>query len=335
MEKNAKIFGACSCCVAAGFVYVGNLADEFSLYLASAFLACSAIFVIMPKGKKKEPTVLTLAGLKWNQEQFNHNFFLSGGVGSGKTSAIDVILDNILKRMPRVGICWCEAKGSSHERLIAAAERNGRKDDLIILEVAYDGRRAYPMQRMNLVTAGNLGPGVIARILAEISEREPGEKGKSASFFRDQLKKHVTNGIDFLQDPRINLPPTMSFLHAFLCNQNQMERLLKMIGGTYEKPKGRDGKVIEDAPEQWVPGKDPITTYWIHEYLSQPPEQWGGVSSSISNAISPFISDAVAEVFSSTEPDTCNFGRHREREDILLGLPVIVSRGKGGSDAIF
>lgn len=264
--------------------------------------------------KLKEPVVCELSGLKWNKSTFCHNFLITGAIGSGKTVAINNILDQLFTKCPEWGGIVCDNKGNYHQDLLRIAEKHGRKNDVILIEVAYEGRLAYQAQRLNLLRAGGFSSHVMASILADIASQ--GEsKGKHSDFFREQTITHIEAGIKFLE--YIEVPVTLHRLKSFLCSEYNMNSAVEkaMAGPGVKSP--------------------PIVTHWLTEFMNQPSDQIGGVRSSISNALSPFEPEQVVATFSSDLPDTVDFNEINQQKIICVLCPTSYPKAKSAINQYF
>lgn len=280
--------------------------------LGTVFTGC---VVMALKSRKKEPVVCRLSGLEWTQEELCHGTMITGAIGSGKSCALLNFVDQIFQNSPNFGGLWLDAKGSSHVDLLRIAKRHGREKDVIILEVPFEGRTAYPQQTLNLMEAGGMGPEIVAEILAEISTQGQTD-GKSAHFFRSQTVEHVSAGLRFLK--HIKKPVNAKTLQNFLCNIYEMRDVLKSLGGRTEE--GKDGR------QMFIPDDNPWADHWWNSYLGQAPEQLSGVISSISNALACFTSGPVADVFSSDS--TVDINDINNSKIICVTIPSIYPRQK-------
>ena len=204
--------------------------DGFSNYLCAIYAICAITVVLFPKREQK-PIVCALGGLRWSQDTFCHNFLISGAIGSGKSVCLLNVLDQVMRNVPSSGGLWLDNKGDSCMDLLRIAKKHGRMDDIIIIEVPFDGKRVYPPQRLNLLTAGGMTPDTVPKILADISLR--GEsKSKNSDFFHQQTCQHISGAIRFFHDTNRSL--TISALSAFLCDLENMFATVKELPGQYE-----------------------------------------------------------------------------------------------------
>jgi hypothetical protein len=268
--------------------------------LGSVFTGC---IVMAVRSRKKEPIAFSLAGLNFTRKEAAFNTLITGKIGSGKTMAAMKIMDDLFKNVPGWSGLFLDFKGDAHIDLMRLAEKHGRADDIVIIEVATDGKRKYPVQRLNLLTA--LGPDVVAPILADISMRSD-STSKNAGFFKSQCELQIEKAIKYLQHRKI--PVTMESVHEFLTVHHKTLELL----GTVE--------INSDGKKVCKPYDDSMVDHWFTGYLNQPPDQYGGVISSITNAMSPFLKAPLAEVFSSELPNTIDFKDIEEKGKILCVL---------------
>lgn len=254
-------------------------------HVAAVLLLVAASVTAFPP-KPKKPAV-RLGGLTWTREELCHSVMLTGAIGSGKTCALNALVDQVFQQFPDFGGLWLDAKGDSHAHLLRIAKKYGREKDIIMLEVPFEGRHTYPKQTMNLMEAGNMGSEVVAEIVAEISTQ--GEsKGKNSSFFRAQTVEHVAKACEFFK--ATHAPLNAKNLKDFLCDPYGMRKTLEAMG--MHTVKGPDGE------DRQIPDDNPLTDHWW-SYILQAPDQRSGVISSIANALTCFASGEVAEIFSA------------------------------------
>jgi Type IV secretion-system coupling protein DNA-binding domain len=287
--------------------------------IGGGLLAASgaALFVPWPKPKPPEPVICELAGLKWTREQFCHSWLITGKQGSGKSVAMNALLDQLFSHDQSFGGLWLDNQGDSHMNLVRIAQKHGRKDDVILIEVPFDGRRAYPEQRMNLLKAGNLGSCVMASILSDIASIGQ-SMGKHTGFFQEQTITHIEAGIRMLEYMKV--PVTLKRLKEFLCSEFNMEQAVQQC---LKSPNGSPRPVAD------------IVLHWPNEFMSQPGDQLGGVRTSLSNALSPFTTvPEVADVFASDLPDTVDFRLIEKGKIICVLCPTSYPKAKSAINTL-
>ncbi len=284
-----------------------------SPYSLSSILVLVAVATASFTGKPKK-AVVRLGGLEWTKSDLCHSVMFTGAIGGGKSTGIHALVDQVFSNFPDFGGLWLDATGDSHAHLLRIAKKHGRENDVIMLEVPFEGRHLYPKRTMNLMEAGNMGPEVMAEIVAEISTQ--GEsKGKNASFFRAQTVEHVAKAFEFLKT--IKQPVNARTLQDFLCDPFSMHQQLKALGMHIEK--------TPDGKEHQVPDDNPLTDHWWR-YLNQAPDQRSGVISSIDNALSCFSSGEVAEIFSTGS--SVDFNDINKAKIFCVTIPSIYPRQK-------
>jgi hypothetical protein len=284
--------------------------------------ACLAVVVILLRiqTRKKDPVVCKLEGLTWTQKQLSFNSIAIGSIGTGKTVFMMNILDQLFINVAGWGGLFLDAKGDAHIDLMRLAKKHGRQDDVFILEVDKD-KHAYPIQRLNLLSCGT--PELVAEIFADLSMKE--SKSKNADFFRHQTIIHIAEGIRFLQNHGLSV--TVPALYSFLCIPSFMVNQLKKLGGHVETDK--------DGNEHWVPDPSPEVDHWMHSYLNVKGEQFSGVTSSIQNALTPFLKDEVIEIFGSSLPNTVDFNDVNSGKILCVICPDSIPESKEALNQFF
>lgn len=295
--------------------------DWFIYGILGAVFTFCVVMALMPKKK----IICSLSGIGWTMNKFCHNFMIVGAIGSGKTVCVENILHQLLLNVKNCGIFWMDNKGDSHESLFRITKKHNRQNDVSVLEVPFEGRTLYSEQRLNLLTIPGIGPHITAMILADIASRAD-SKATNAGFFRTQTIRHIAKGIKFLEHKKKKV--TMFNLHDFLCSR---DRMLEMCAHQEQKDfpeRNPDGTVKMVTKTVWVPDEDPHAEHWHTHYLSQGTEQLSGVTSSIDNALSPFLEDSVARVFSSELADTVDFNDISKGKIFCVICPHTLPREK-------
>lgn len=268
------------------------------------------------KLKPQEPVVCELAGMKWTKEEFCHSWLITGKQGSGKSIAMNNILDQLFTHDPAWGGLWLDNQGDSHLNLVRIAKKHGREKDVVLIEVPYNGRRAYPEQRLNLLKAGGMNSYTMASILSDLAAHGQ-SMGKHSDFFQEQTITHIEAGIRMLEFMKV--PVTLKRLKEFLCSEFNMTRTVQ--------------DYMDVSAQSNTPVPD-VVMHWPNEFLTQPPDQIGGVRTSLSNALSPFQVPEVAHTFASDLPDSVDFRDINKGKIICVLCPVSYPKAKAAINTL-
>ncbi|RYD25601.1 MAG: hypothetical protein EOP86_27090, partial [Verrucomicrobiaceae bacterium] len=74
--------------------------------------------------------------------------------------------------------------------------------------------------------------------------------------------------------------------------------------------------------------------HFQHRFLAMPPDQFGGVTGTIGNALNPFQTPAVAEVFASTQAQSFEFADIEKGRVLCLSLPQIYPQERYALNAL-
>jgi type IV secretory pathway TraG/TraD family ATPase VirD4 len=78
-----------------------------------------------------------------------------------------------------------------------------------------------------------------------------------------------------------------------------------------------------------------LMDHFQNRFLAMPPDQFGGVTGTITNALSPFQTPAVAEVFASTNPQSFEFSRLEQGRVLCISLPQVYPQERYALNALF
>ena len=228
--------------------------------------------------------VLELGGLQWNEEDFCRGWEIDGRTGSGKTaSGVIPIIHQLKKNRPDVGILALDTKGDLSEPLARIAEAVGCQEQFVQLEVRPDDAPSTwkPSMTMNFLSDTSVPYSTYAKLLVDIATAA-GQKGGQA-FFKVSSQTAIQN--TFMALAALGRPVTVPACLEVIANINKLQELGKSLE-----------ELVQSRPEV-----DPLLRYF-REFIKQPPEQLGGIRSTVFNYLQPFATLDIAEVFCPEHP---------------------------------
>ncbi len=249
------------------------------IVVAAFWAAAGAILIAHFLRKPSTRIVLRLAGFKWTRADFCRGWLITGDTGSGKTrSGITPLLFQIFQNEPTWGGLCIDDKGLYWETLSAMAKHFGREDDLILLQVRPDGAGGswQPRQTYNLVSDRSIPYNTFAKAVVDTATSlgQAGDKG----FFRNQAQTHIATALETLRE--IGADVTLENAYHLLLDQGDLDEAMTDLASGRQTPRRRE-----------------LTEHFTNRFLSQPPEQIGGVKETIANYLQPFITPEIAQVF--------------------------------------
>jgi hypothetical protein len=228
---------------------------------------------------------LRFAGFQWTREKANRHFFFTGDTGSGKTTGMNALLADLVKRNPTLGGVVMANKGDEWFYLEWLAKKHGRQNDIIRLRPRLVGEPGKVSHRLNVTGDARLPFTTRARILvdtaAALNPRD--EKG----FFKVKGAAHIGRAFELLAD--IGRPVTATNAYDLLTSERELKAALEKL--TELDPTERRIRLAETLEQ----------TYLKHEAK----EQRAGEIGTSQNYLEYLGTAEIAEIFSSNEPDTC------------------------------
>jgi hypothetical protein len=260
--------------------------------------------LIAPPQKAKEPLVFQLGRLKWVLNDFCRGWLVTGDTGVGKTVCITVMLHGVFKNVDDWAGLGCDEKGLYWETFTKMSKRYARERDLLLLQTRPDDAPSdwKPPAKFNLLSDQRIPASMYASVIVDCAAALGGGKGDKG-FFKQQAEAHIGKGIELFR--LVGRPPSMQQLLEMLTQRPALVGMLKAL-----KQKGDAGD----------PGSIECYNHFKHNYLNQPPEQLGGVMSTIYNYLAFFANPDIAEVFGDTE-NTFDFGYLDDGAIICISMP--------------
>ena len=242
---------------------------------------------------------LVFGGVKWTEEDLCRGLEIDGRTGSGKTSSgVVPIIYQLKKNLPDIGMLALDTKGDLSEPLTAIARDLNCDRDLRQLEVRPDDAPEdwHPPFTMNLLGDLSIPSATYAKMLVDVATAA-GQKGGQA-FFKAASQTAIQNGIDLLMFK--GEPITLDNLFNTISNEAEIKSQVVKL------------KVINH------PEATRLAQYW-DEYFKQPPEQLGGVRSTIFNYLQPYLAADMVEVFCAPDP---TFDLHEIDDGKLVSVKI-------------
>ena len=284
-----------------GFIHLPEPWPAIALSVGAAFALCLILLPGSPPAWRS-PVVAKLNGMTWRMEDFCRGWLITGDTGSGKTrSGTTPLLYQVFKNCPTWGGLCIDDKGLYWETLCAMARHFNRENDLILLQVRPDGAHAdwTPTHTFNLTTDRGIPFGTYAKFVVDTASSlgQQGDKG----FFKSQAHTHIAAGLELLYE--IGADVTLENVYHVLLNQSDMEEALD------------DLATAEPTERRRLLGE-----HFTNRFLSQPPEQIGGVKETIANYLQYFLTPDIAQVFCPTE-NTFDFSDIDRGKIICIAMP--------------
>lgn len=290
--------------VAAAWHWQARLPEPWNLVAmgAGALVAFLAIMTASTKPVRRSPVVAKLGGLTWTMEDFCRGWLITGDTGSGKTrSGITPLLYQVFKNSPGWGGLCIDDKGLYWETLSEMARHFQRENDLILLQVKADPMASTgpSLHTFNLTSDRGIPFGTYAKFVVDTASSlgQQGDKG----FFKSQAHTHIAAALEVLYETGADV--TLENVYHFLLNQEDMEEALA------------DLSIAEPTERRRL-----LAEHFQHRFLSQPPEQIGGVKETIANYLQYFLTPEIAEVFCAGE-NTFGFSDIDRGKIICVAMP--------------
>ncbi len=268
-----------------------------------AALCCfgaAASLVIQLLRKPKKHIVVRLAGFSWTRDDFCRGWLITGDTGSGKTrSGITRLLYQVFQNEPTWGGLCIDDKGIYWETLSQMAKHFGREDDLILLQVRPDEAAStwQPRHTYNLTSDRSIPFNTFAKAVVDTAA-SLGQAGDKA-FFKNQAQTHIAAALETLRE--IGADVTLENAYHLLLDQSDLDEAMTDLASSHQTMRRRE-----------------LAEHFTNRFLSQPPEQIGGVKETIANYLQPFITPEIAQVF-------CAAGNSFDFADLDRGKIVCVA----------
>jgi type IV secretory pathway TraG/TraD family ATPase VirD4 len=246
---------------------------------AGALWLSAAVAIFAHFRKRTRQTVVKLAGFRWTRNDFCRGWLITGDTGSGKTrSGITPLLFQVFTNDPTWGGLCIDDKGIYWETLSEMARHFRREDDLILLQVRPDDAPARwaPRHSYNLTSDRTIPYNTFAKAVVDTASSlgQAGDKG----FFKNQAQIHIAAALETLRE--IGADVTLENAYSLLLDQGDLDEAMTDLASSHQTPRRRE-----------------LSEHFANRFLSQPPEQIGGVKETIANYLQAFITPDIAQVF--------------------------------------
>jgi type IV secretory pathway TraG/TraD family ATPase VirD4 len=249
-------------------------------YIAAVLLWMLATASLVSYFRSTGHTIVRLAGFKWKRSDFCRGWLITGDTGSGKTrSGITALLFQVFQNEPTWGGLCIDDKGLYWETLSEMARHFGREDDLILLQVRPDKQSAAawsPCHTYNLTSDRSIPYNTFAKAVVDTASSlgQAGDKG----FFKNQAQIHIAAALETLRE--IGADVTLENAYRLLLDQGDLDEAMTDLASSHQTARRRE-----------------LSDHFSNRFLSQPPEQIGGVKETIANYLQAFITPDIAQVF--------------------------------------
>jgi type IV secretory pathway TraG/TraD family ATPase VirD4 len=205
---------------------------------------------------------------------------ITGDTGSGKTrSGITRLLFQVFQNEPMWGGLCIDDKGIYWETLSRMAKHFGREEDLILLQVRPEDQSPTvwnPRQTYNLTSDLTIPYNTFAKAVVDTA-CSLGQAGDKA-FFKSQAQIHIAAALETLRE--IGADVTLENAYHLLLDQGDLDEAMTDLAAGYQTQRRRG-----------------LSEHFANRFLSQPPEQIGGVKETIANYLQAFITPEIAQIF--------------------------------------
>jgi type IV secretory pathway TraG/TraD family ATPase VirD4 len=255
------------------------IVDSTTIVVAIVCLFTAVLLIIQHLRRSTKRVVVRLGGFTWTRDDFCRGWLITGDTGSGKTrSGITRLLYQVFRNEPTWGGLCIDDKGIYWETLSQMAKHFGREDDLILLQVRPDGAAStwQPRHTYNLTSDRSIPFSTFAKAVVDTAA-SLGQAGDKA-FFKNQAQTHIAAALETLRE--IGADVTLDNAYHLLLDQSDLDEAMTDLAAGHQTMRRRE-----------------LAEHFTNRFLSQPPEQIGGVKETIANYLQPFITPEIAQVF--------------------------------------
>lgn len=245
--------------------------------------------------------ILRLGGFVWRMEDFCRGWLITGQVGTGKTAAaINTMLWEVSKNCPMWGGVCIDDKGVYWETLSGMLRHLGRADDLILLQVRPANAPSdwKPRHTFNFLDDPHLPYSAKAKIICDVAA-SLGQRTEQ-SFFRMQAQVQMEFAFRVLA--AVEHSVTLEHAYDLIVSETLMDEFMETIA---TQPT-REAKLL--------------VAHYNGNFKNQPPEQLGGVKTTLANYLKYFTDPCIAEVFCAPTSSFC-FDDLDRQKIVCVSLP--------------
>ncbi len=292
-----------------------------SIYLSTGLMLLGLFFFFYwrRKGKPAETApvygiIVKLGKFTWDMNDFCRGWSITGRTGSGKTvGAIKTLMHQVFKNCPDWGGIAVDEKGSFHEIVSEIAGKYGAGNRISCFQVRPDDAPAdwQPKAKFNLLGYPGIPWSTYAKIIVDTASSlgQSGDKG----FFRTQAQIHMEKAMELLEV--MQYPVTLENVYDLLTNKQNLADAVRALG---EELDGMLMEYVNNHPELRM--KLMLMRHFGDKYLNQPPDQLGGVISTIFNYLQYFTNPDIAEIF-CCEDESVDFREMDQGRIFVVSMP--------------
>jgi Type IV secretion-system coupling protein DNA-binding domain len=255
------------------------IVDLSTIIIAALCIAIAALLIFHRLRRATKNVVVRLAGFTWTRDDFCRGWLITGDTGSGKTrSGITRLLYQVFQNEPTWGGLCIDDKGIYWETLSQMTKHFRREDDLILLQIRPDEAAStwQPRHTYNLTSDCSIPFNTFAKAVVDTAA-SLGQAGDKA-FFKNQAQTHIAAALETLRE--IGADVTLENAYHLLLDQSDLDEAVTDLASGHQTIRRRE-----------------LAEHFANRFLSQPPEQIGGVKETIANYLQPFITPEIAQVF--------------------------------------
>ncbi len=288
---------------------IASCDSDLSIVIVAALsLVTAALLIVYRSRRSTKHVVVRLAGFAWTRDDFCRGWLITGDTGSGKTrSGITPLLFQVFTNEPTWGGLCIDDKGIYWETLSEMAKHFGREDDLILLQVPPDEAAStwQPRHTYNLTSDRSIPFNTFAKAVVDTAA-SLGQAGDKA-FFKNQAQTHIAAALETLRE--IGADVTLENAYHLVLDQTDLDEAMTDLASSHQTMRRRE-----------------LAEHFANRFLSQPPEQIGGVKETIANYLQPFITPEIAQVFCAARKQF-RLRRSGSRQDRLCRNAAEISDG--------
>ena len=267
-------------------VFLWRRPEDFA-WLSIGFVGLAAWQLLCACGRRpsRSPVILRLGGFSWTREDFCRGWLITGETGSGKTlGGINAMLWEVTKNCPNWGGVCVDDKGLYAETLTEMLRRVGRADDLLLLQVRpeHAAPEWRPPHTFNFLADPYLPFSGKAKIICDVAASQ-GQRSDQ-TFFRTQAQVQMEFAFRVLHAAKLAV--TLDTVYDILTSDTKLE------------------EAVQEAENEGGPGVEKLREHFDQNFKGQPPEQLGGVRTTIANYLAYFKDPDIANVFCPLNPPT-------------------------------
>lgn len=286
------------------------------------------LLILIRKNIAPENLMYSIQDDELSIEEGCQNFLITGGIGSGKTNALNYLLYSLTVNQPTWGGLWLDNKGNSEADLRAVLKARNRGADAIVLRARSQGRE--PTHFYNVMADPAFTPEALGFAIMEVTNGSP--NSHSGDFFQKQGALHIAKAIHALR--AMGRPVSFTTIYPVLTDARSTVKFIEEMQ-YFPNEIPSDSAVKSKGPRP-DPAIAPYFDHFQNTFIAMPPDQFGGVIGTILNALSPFQTPEIAEVFASeNQPQSFNYSDLEKSKVLCISLPQIYPQERYALNVLF